>query len=657
MRDRRWILLVPLLVGTWACSEEVSATPSGCEKCHRPTDGPTEGIEVPHALFALTCTDCHGGDSTQDTKEAAHVAKPDTVSELRLLASAPLAASAADYLRFRAPTHPAVVAQSCGSASAQGAAGAGCHQALIDTTAIGLHSSLVGLITVPRFDHGNQPLRPPTTGVVATTNAAFQPATAAPFTYGAVAAEALPTLVGVLPATPKPYVQNFNVKACTGCHLGVFGGGVDAGAEGLYRGIGCAACHALYAADGKSKSQNPLAVFDAPSHPENHLLDAPIPSRTCETCHSTSARIGLSYQGWREVSVETPAGPSAQLVDAVAYGRPAGTYVIDEDTTNGADETPPDVHQAAGMTCGDCHVGTDVHGDGSIRPNMGAEVGVECADCHGTFDVRAAPTEGGLFLTARSSPLRRLSESGGKVVFTSADGRVRPVTQVADLQEGLGRSAHNTARHGEMECYACHTAWIPNVLRTRRTLDLRRDGVDPLSGATSPGVTRETVELLTTTDFFLGQGVDGKIGTFQAQHGVYDVVASCDPAVEPETCTIDATGQRPGKKIIADYIGSSSEGRPGLSFWPVFAHTVPGIEGVKLCVDCHPKEDGSNLARVRAVYGFGSGQHFFVDAQRRRLDLTKLIDPAGTSTSALGTLLARPIPIDRIQRALDVAVP
>ncbi len=661
MRDASRILFAPLLsvlvLGPWACTETVAATPSGCEKCHRPTDGPTLGIEVPHALFALSCTDCHGGDDTQDTKELAHVAKPDAVSELRVLGVTPLAASDAEYLRFRAPTHPAVVSQSCGSANAQGSAGAGCHQALIDSTALGMHSSLVGLITVPRFTHGNQPLRPPTTGVVATTNAAFQPATAARFTYGAVAGEALPSLTGVTPANPKPYVQHYDVKACTGCHLGTFGGGVEAGHDDLYRGVGCAACHTPYAADGKSKSGNPLAVFDAPSHPSTHVVDGPIESRTCEACHNSSARIGLSYRGWREVSTEVPAGERAQLVDAVAYGRAAGTYVIDEDTAAPGDETPPDVHQEAGMTCADCHVGTDMHGDGTIRANMGAEVGIECSDCHGTFDAPIAPGEDGVFRTSRASPLSKLSQAGGKISFTGGDGRVRPVTQVAELQEGLGRSAHNTSRHGELECYACHTAWMPNVLRARRTLDLRRDGVDPLTGATSPGVTSEVVELLTIDDFLLGQNVDGKIGTFQAQHGVYDVIASCDPAAEPDVCTIDAMSQRPGKRIVADYLGSSSEGRPGLSFWPVFAHTVRGIDAVRLCADCHSKEDGSNRERVRGVYGFGTGEHVFVDGQRRRLDLTKILTPAGTSTTALGHLLARPIPLERIEKAIGVAVP
>lgn len=648
---------VSILCLSGGCSATVEVADSGCVGCHRPLAGATGGIEVPHEKFALGCTDCHGGDPDALTKEAAHVAKPDAFNELRALSQAPLAAVDEAYLRFRAPTHPSVVGQSCGSASPQGVAGAGCHEALIGSSASGLHSSLVGLLTVTRFTYGHQPARPPNTGVVATVNPGFQSSTAPRFTYAQVGGAALPSLAGASPANPRPYVEHFNVKACTTCHLGVFGGGAETGNDNLFRGVGCAACHVSYAADGKSRSENPLATFDAPSHPEQHRVEREPDGRSCESCHYTSARIGLSFKGWREVSPASPAGPNAEVTTAIAYGRAAGSYVIDEDTTRAGDETPPDIHQERGMTCADCHVGTDTHGDSRIRPNMGAEVGVECSDCHGTFDASAAPGEDGSFRTSRGSPLRRLGVTEGKVVFTGRDGQVRDVVQVSALKDGLGRSAHNTSRHGELECYACHTAWIPNVLRTRRTLDLRRDGVDPLSGEASPGVVSEAVEVLTLEHFFLGQNVDGKVGTFQAQHGVYDVIASCDPALEPGACTVDPAGPRPGKKIVEGYVGQSGEGRPGYQFWPVFAHTVRGIEGVRICVDCHPKEDGSNMARVRAVYGFGTGEHAFVDSQRRRLDPTKLIDPAGTSTSAIGHLLARPLPMERIQKALDAVVP
>lgn len=641
----------------WACAEPVEVTENGCVSCHRPLEGATQGIEVPHEQFALSCTDCHGGDPVAQTKEVAHVAKPDSVGELRALSLGPLAEADEAYLRFRAPTHPSVVRQSCGSASPQGVAGAGCHEALIGSTTTSLHSSLVGLLAVTRFSYGHQPARPPNTGVVPTSNPGFQSSTAPRFTYSAVGGASLPSLMGASPTNPRPYVEHYNVKACTSCHLGVFGGGAEAGNDNLFRGVGCAACHVTYAADGKSRSQNPLATFDAPSHPETHLIERAPDGRSCESCHYTSARIGLSFKGWREVSPTSPAGPNAETTSSVAFGQPAGRFVLDEDTTRPGDETPPDIHQELGMTCADCHVGTDAHGDGTIRPNMGAEVGLECADCHGTFDAPAAPGEDGSFRSARGSLMRRLAMAEGKVVFTARDGKVRDVTQVATLQEGLGRSAHNTARHGELECYACHTAWMPNVLRTRRTLDLRRDGIDPLTGESSPGVISEAVEVLTLEHFFLGQNVDGKVGTFQAQHAVYDVISSCDPAVEPGGCSIDPDGPRPGKKIVEGYVGSSSEGRPGYQFWPIYAHTTRGIEGVRICVDCHPKEDGSNLARVRAVYGFGTGEHAFVDAQGRRLDPTKLIDPAGTSTSAIGHLLARPLPMERIQKALDAVVP
>ncbi len=44
-----------------------------------------------------------------------------------------------------------------------------------------------------------------------------------------------------------------------------------------------------------------------------------------------------------------------------------------------------DVHQKAGMHCADCHVGSDVHGNGNLYNEPRAAIQIDCVDCHGTI--------------------------------------------------------------------------------------------------------------------------------------------------------------------------------------------------------------------------------------------------------------------------------
>ena len=365
------------------------------------------------------------------------------------------------------------------------------------------------------------------------------------------------------------------------------------------------------------------------------------------------------------------------------FGYPAGTLVLDDDGGDPIDDTPPDVHQSRGMRCVDCHFGNDVHGDGHIRPNMASATGIECEDCHGSAVSAVGLNEDGLTVTSAGSPFpfyvltdedgteqrnddgsfvrqQRLRVEGTQVILTTIDGKSRQVPQlVTRLGSRPSQDAHSLDNHGELECYACHTSWMPNHYLTELTMDLRASSLHPMTGKETLGKLSRQSVLLGLNEFYLGINVDGKIGTFMVDNQMITVLAPCSPD-SATPCDVDQGTLTPARKILNQYVGRSSEGRTGFSWRPSFAHTTATASKTKKCETCHLLAGDRNLAKVREVFGFGAATtpYTFVDPSTgKTYNLTQFVDETGTSTVSLGTLLARPISPERLQRRLNLETP
>jgi hypothetical protein len=72
-----------------------------------------------------------------------------------------------------------------------------------------------------------------------------------------------------------------------------------------------------------------------------------------------------------------------------------------------------DIHQTRGMHCADCHVGTDVHGNGNLYNEPRAAIQIDCIDCHGTIDKPAT--------LVASGPAAGTGRFKGKIVTTPKD--------------------------------------------------------------------------------------------------------------------------------------------------------------------------------------------------------------------------------------------
>ncbi|MEO8056535.1 MAG: multiheme c-type cytochrome, partial [Acidobacteriota bacterium] len=159
------------------------------------------------------------------------------------------------------------------------------------------------------------------------------------FAFGEIASpDGRETIADVFAATHPTPAQDHLRKLCAGCHLGTRRANRDDQIGG--NGSGCAACHVARNVDEKPRR-----------HP---AVDSKVTDDRCEGCHSGSGRIALSYRGLVEVEKGEPFAHAA-----------------------------PDVHQAAGMACIDCHLHTDLMGDGTARTHKEEQVEITCEACHG----------------------------------------------------------------------------------------------------------------------------------------------------------------------------------------------------------------------------------------------------------------------------------
>jgi len=653
--------LLAISVLTWGCKPTVTdkSTSDSCKSCHQPDGKP--GLETIHLNYALSCVDCHGGDATKPNKAEAHVSPNGSPKNLRDLPPTALDDVDPDYMRFVNPSDYRVVNQSCGSTSPQGAA-TGCHQGIIDKSKRSIHATLAGIITVPRYNAGIQATKNAIKAATTIDHPEHDPATAPAFTVASVEQLEIVDLTGKGKNDMEDFHAHTMAKRCTKCHLGKFGGGTSPKNFGNFRSSGCAGCHMVYENDGLSQSGDPMMDKEFPSHPAKHELTSAIPDYQCEHCHWRGNRAGTAYRGWRE----RPTGSLDVKENTLRNSEPLHTrgkdfFIIDEDTRNDVDETPPDIHYTLGVACIDCHIQRDVHGDGYIHSTMDLEMGMECVDCHGGYDAPANEDDQGRFMTTGGDHLKHVSrKSGGNIVMTGlVSKKEHNLTQIVDLPANdTLASAHSTANHGELECYACHTAWSQNCYGCHTVIDMRFASTFPISGVSSPGKTAGNREVVTLENLHLGINSDGKIGTLMVQTLFQTVIVPCDPETTTSSCTIDVDGLIPGRKLIDSQIRKSHDGRIGLSWGPAMAHTTADKTTVQTCDRCHMKRDGSNREKVRLTYGFGNGQYTFTDGESGiEYDLTQAISSTtGEALVSFGHPGAGPVPFDRIQKAMAVEV-
>ncbi len=300
------------------------------------------------------------------------------------------------------------------------------------------------------------------------------------------------TMPDVLAAAKPTPAEDHLRRLCGGCHLASRKDNRDDAVRGV--GSGCSACHV---ATGVATNRHP------------GILGAP-PDRQCLGCHSRSARISLSYQGLAEVS--GPGADSCQDPIKLFDGR-AGCRQDD------------DVHHRAGIACTDCHLHTELMGDGTAHLHAEQQTELRCETCHGptrdaswsrvtdpiTRDLlrihkqRRDPDEKQR-AGRRGTPVWNLRpEAGGWKLEAKAGGRSWPVRPTP-------RDAEHALRgHERLTCSACHAAWIPTCTSCHTSFDRARQQWDFGRAALAPGAWTETNHGMGTATPGLAVRADGRI--------------------------------------------------------------------------------------------------------------------------------------------------
>lgn len=607
--------------------EKVVRHRDNCNVCHQPLDihGMPAGLEEAHPWEKLSCADCHGGNpricdgevlnanecSTGWVydKDRAHVDPGDSPKFIRNLTATELDAVDPAYIRFINPGDYRVADQTCGG----GALGRACHASIVAGVQNSTMAHTSGEITVARYRAGVQDAPYAEFGAVALKDPNKDP-------NDACQAESIekydPPEIDIHSTDPEnaPSVgtaqDQYMAKSCFRCHLNSFG---ENRFSGDFRSSGCTACHMRYANDGFSQSADPTINKLTQPHPVNHAMSLSPKIDDCVHCHYRGGRIGISYQGYREGPGEGLRPDNPGTLGEALHGHDANFYLTDENLDNDWDETPPDVHFEAGMHCVDCHVLSDVHGDGHIYADTQCAVSSECTDCHGTVYAYASvgperdhifERDGKLFLRTK---VTNLELEIPQTLDSVTPGHPRHNAR-AELAMGVNESGFSHT--DQVECYTCHAAWIPSCYGCHVTVDLTQLEAYDTTGVEHPGKSFGTRRWVQLNDLVLMRNTDGLIApSMPAERFFMTLLALDEEESEKQNKTVKRALIDSSPRLFVEESGRRMAGFGQRTFNP---HTTRRRSQFMACDRCHSVGDADapdNVVLLDITHGFGSERY------------------------------------------------
>ncbi|MCA9732793.1 MAG: hypothetical protein H6696_16875 [Deferribacteres bacterium] len=254
------------------------------------------------------------------------------------------------------------------------------------------------------------------------------------------------------------------------------------------RGGGCTACHLQYSDEAKSQFQNYKETGELPTqHPQ---LNVQIRDENCFGCHSRSARISTSYEGWHETLL------------AVEDVQPDSTFRIFQDGRVFSRQAQ-DIHYQRGMSCIDCHTWRETMGDGTRYNHQEEQIEIVCDDCHFTGKPRTISIDslrqhdlqvlGKRRWQSLVKTMLRLKKSGSPLLnsFIDSTGTAKLILKnsgaLRDLRPPSAQCGTTIPGHNRLSCQTCHTQWAPTCIACHTEYEPQNTSFDHLQQKDVPG--------------------------------------------------------------------------------------------------------------------------------------------------------------------------
>ncbi len=465
------------------------------------------------------------------------------------------------------------------------------------------------------------------------------------------------------------------LRNCNACHLSNKG----MQDRGHFRGMGCAACHSLYSNEGFYEGADKSIDKTKSGHLMVHRMQATrktkvkingklfsgIQVSTCAACHAAGRRIGHAYQGLMALGHGDHRGPFDEKGESQKAN---GGYVFKYMRNDAHHRIDKDGKSVTGLLCQDCHTTNSMHGNGNIGSTCLATVEIECADCHGTpkkypwelpigygdefnkklnmNDARGLSDkpmnvtadfatiyekQDGYLLSARGNPLGNVVKSGDKVIVHSANGHSFEVPVLKNLaKEGKWKNPLKAEvamvkvdKHmSKLECYACHSTWVPQYYGYKYVIDYTKKSTDWLDSPEIYGDDGTTADY--KGEFVMQPGANTNWDYSHVRWENPPLGINGEGRVTPLTGVIQTVGTvigTDGKTIIWNNVAKTDKGYNAIELSPLNPHTT-SLEA-RECVDCH----GNSVA---IGYGIDNGDY---DSNPEVTRYADIVDGEGNNVS------------------------
>ncbi len=444
------------------------------------------------------------------------------------------------------------------------------------------------------------------------------------------------------------------LRNCNACHLSNKG----MQDRGHFRGMGCAACHNIYSNEGFYEGGDPSINKQKAGHVLVHAMQGSRKSATlingnyvsgvqvstCAACHAAGRRIGHAYQGLMALESSKGKGPFDK------NGMPQRTnagYVFKHMRNDAHHRIEKDGKTVTGLLCQDCHTTNAMHGNGNIGSTSLATIEIECADCHGTpthypwelpvgygdefgkkLDMSQArgvadeplevtkkfgmvyPKEDGYLLSSRGNPLGNVVRKGNRVLVHSDGGHDFEVPALKNIhkkknwkhpEKAITAMVRIPEHMEKLECYACHSTWVPQYYGYKNVIDFSKKSVDWLASpekVNADGTTADYHQQYVMQHGLATQGDYSHIRWENAPLGINGEgrVTPLTGVIQTVSTVIDAQG-----KVVAwNRVAQTAQGHNAMELAPVNPHTT-SLES-RECADCHGNLTAMGLGIDKGVY-------------------------------------------------------